>query len=112
MGLEISTSLTEGATVMSVDGRIDASTAPQLEEELNKVIQQGRESILLNFAEVSYISSGGLRVLLKTTKELHKNNGSLILCSLNTDVHKVFKLAGFTSIFKIYSSEEEALAAT
>ena len=112
MGLEISTSLTEGAVVLSVDGRIDASTAPQLEEELSNMIQQGEENILLNLAGVSYISSGGLRVLLKTNKELHKNGGNLILCSLNTDVHKVIKLAGFTSIFTIYSSEEEALAAT
>ena len=111
MSLEIRTNLTEKIAIARADGRIDASTAPQLEEELNNMIQQGEENILLNLAGVSYISSGGLRVLLKINKELHKNGGNLILCSLNTDVHKVIKLAGFTSIFKIYSSEEEACAA-
>ena len=96
-------------SVVSVSGRIDASTALNLEKELNELISSGRTKIVINFNGVEYISSGGLRVLLATAKELKKKNGNLRLCQLEANVYKVFKLAGFTAIFNIYDTEEDAL---
>ncbi|MEW6096868.1 MAG: STAS domain-containing protein [bacterium] len=96
-------------SVVSVSGRIDASTAPDLEKELNELISSGRIKVVINFSGVEYISSGGLRVLLATAKELQRKNGVLRLCQLEQNVYKVFKLAGFTTIFNIYDTEDEAL---
>jgi anti-sigma B factor antagonist len=93
-----------------VNGRIDTSTALLLEQAINKEIENGKRRLLLNFSSVTYISSGGLRVLLATAKKLKNPSDKFALCSLSAEVFKILKLAGFTSIFSIYPSEGEALA--
>ena len=101
----------EGTLILGVEGRIDASTAPQLEEELLKLISQGKKKLLLDFGKVTYVSSAGLRAILTARWELQKHSGILMLCSVSDNVYKVLKMTGFTSVFKIYSSEEGAFAA-
>lgn len=95
---------------MSITGRIDTSTAPDLEQAINRQIDEQKRQILLDFSGVTYISSGGLRVLLATAKKLKNPGDKFALCSLSPEVLKILKLAGFTSIFSIYPSEGEALA--
>ncbi|RPJ52963.1 MAG: anti-sigma factor antagonist [Methanobacteriota archaeon] len=108
--MEITTAAREGATVLSIAGRIDTVAAPMLEQAINRTIESGTRKILLDFSSVSYISSGGLRVLLAAAKKLKNPGDRYGLCCLSADVQKVIRLAGFTSIFSIYRSEGEALA--
>jgi anti-sigma B factor antagonist len=108
--MEITTAIRDGAAILSVAGRIDTATAPALELAINKAIDGGTRKVLLNFAGVTYISSGGLRVLLATAKKLKNPGDKYALCSLAAEVNKILKLAGFTTIFSIYPSEGEALA--
>lgn len=108
--MEITTQNRGGAMIISVNGRVDTSTAPVLEQAINKEIEAGNRKILLNFASVTYISSGGLRVLLASAKKLKNPGDKFGICSLSAEVLKILKLAGFTSIFSIYPSEGEALA--
>ncbi|MFH1562442.1 MAG: STAS domain-containing protein [Nitrospirota bacterium] len=107
--MEINIKDIQEISVVKVSGRIDASTATNLENELNGLITSGKIKIVINFSGVEYISSGGLRVLLSTAKELKKKDGNLRLCQMEANVYKVFKLAGFTAIFNIYETEDEAL---
>ena len=108
--MDIKAANRDGNTILSVNGRIDTLTAPELEQAINTEIGQGNKKILLVFSDVSYISSGGLRVLLATAKKLKNPGDKFGICNLQPEVLKVFRLAGFTSIFSIYSSEGEALA--
>lgn len=108
--LDITTQNREGAMIVSVDGRVDTATAPALEQAINREIEAGSRKVLLNFSSVSYISSGGLRVLLATAKKLKNPGDKFGICCLSPEVLKILKLAGFTSIFSIYPSEGEALA--
>jgi anti-anti-sigma factor len=108
--VEITTTNRDGVTILTVAGRIDTATAPALEQMINKEIERQHRRILLNFSSVSYISSGGLRVLLATAKKLKNPGDKFALCCLSAEVLKILKLAGFTSIFSISSSEGEALA--
>ena len=108
--MEITITNPEGKTVLSINGRIDTTTATELEQAINKEIGVGKRQILLDFSRVSYISSSGLRVLLATAKKLKTPGDKFAICSLSPEVLKVLRLAGFTSIFSIYSSEGEALA--
>jgi len=108
--LDILTADREGKTILSIAGRIDTSTAPDLEQAINRQIDEQKRLILLDFSGVTYISSGGLRVLLATAKKLKNPGDKFALCSLSPEVLKILKLAGFTSIFSIYPSEGEALA--
>ncbi len=108
--MEIRTAHREGGTVLSVNGRIDTTAAPELDQAILQEIDQGNRKILLDFSGVPYISSGGLRVILATAKKLKNPGDKFGLCSLSPEVFKIMKLAGFTSIFSIYPDEGEALA--
>ena len=107
--MEITTTTHDGATVIVLTGRVDTTTAADLEAAISQQIEQGHRKLLINFFGVTYISSGGLRVLLATAKKLRYADDRYALCCLSAEVHKVLKLAGFTSIFSIYSSQGEAL---
>jgi anti-sigma B factor antagonist len=109
--MEITTTMHDGAMVLAVTGRVDTTTAGDLEAAINLGISNGFRQILLDFGGVTYISSVGLRVLLATAKKLRNDGDRYALCALSMEVQKVLKLAGFTSIFSIYASQEDALAA-
>jgi anti-sigma B factor antagonist len=108
--VEITTAEREGITVVYPAGRIDTVSAPELEHVIHHILEDGKRKILLDFSAVSYISSSGLRVLLAAAKRLRDPGDRYGLCCLSADVHKIIRLAGFTSIFSIFSSEGEALA--
>jgi anti-anti-sigma factor len=108
--VEITTTNREGATILTIAGRIDTATAPALEQAINQEIEHQHRKILLNFSSVSYISSGGLRVLLATAKKLRNPGDRFALCCLSAEVLKILRLAGFTSLFSIGNSEGEACA--
>ncbi len=67
--------------------------------------------LILDFTGLVYISSGGLRVLLATAKTLHNDSGRFALSGLSHEVQKIMRLAGFTTIFAIYTTVQEASAA-
>lgn len=87
------------STLVSVAGRLDTTTAPSLEAELNTAIGDNAE-LILDFAELEYISSAGLRVILATQKIMNKQ-GKMIIKNANADVMEVFEITGFTDILTI-----------
>ncbi len=89
-----------GKIIVSLFERIDSNTSPSLEKDLNELLAQGYRSMVLEFMKTSYVSSAGLRVFLGVAKKL-LGSGKLQLINLNSNVYKVFKLTGFTTIFDI-----------
>ncbi len=94
--------------ILSVEGKINALTAPELEKALLKYINEGKIKLILDFSNVDYISSAGLRSVLVAAKTLMGKGGKLILSSLQPDVKEVFEISGFTTIIPITNSVEEA----
>ena len=94
---------------LSFKGRLDAVSAPDAEKEVNAVLSAGSNQLLISLKDLEYISSAGLRVLLVAAKGIRSSNGKIILCSLSDNVKEVFEISGFSSIFNIVDSEEEAL---
>ncbi len=82
-----------------LEGRLDTTTAPQLEAELKEDIS-GVEELRLDFADLAYISSAGLRVLLSAQKIMNRQ-GSMVICNVNEDVMDVFDVTGFIDILTI-----------
>ena len=96
--------------VVDIIGKLNTGTSPEAEQFINDCIEEGANKILLNFEELDYISSTGLRVVLATGKKLATTNGKLLLCSLNPTVGEVFKISGFSSMFGVFDNEDEALS--
>ena len=82
-----------------VEGRLDTITAPDMDEQLNEVIDDV-ENITFDFKNLEYISSAGLRILLNTHKELGKR-GTMKILNANEDIMEIFELTGFDNIFTI-----------
>lgn len=108
--MDITQEKKDNVNVINIKGRLDASTAGQLEEALAEFNNEERVRILVDCLELDYISSAGLRVLLAAAKDVKKQSGKICLSSLNPNVKQVFEISGFTSIFPIYTSTSEALA--
>ena len=98
MALTLSKTGSENVTI-SLEGRLDTTTAPQLEKELETVLTTAKE-LVLDFAKLEYISSAGLRVLLKAQKVMNKQ-GSMKLIHVSEDVKEIFEITGFVDILTI-----------
>jgi anti-sigma B factor antagonist len=103
----------EGDTkVVMLNGKLDTNTTPAVESEINTLLDAGANKLLINFEQLSYISSSGLRLLLATAKRLKGSGGDLRVCSLNEMATEVFEISGFSSILNVFSSEQEALGSS
>ena len=108
--MEIKKRKQDHAVVVSVKGRMDAISSPEFEKKMVDLITEGESTFIIDFAELDYISSGGVRSILITAKKLEAREGYLSLCSLKDLVEEVFKISGFSSIIPIYESVDSALA--
>ncbi|HMO57011.1 MAG TPA: anti-sigma factor antagonist [Roseiflexaceae bacterium] len=97
--------------VFALSGRIDAVTTAAALEPIYAAVEDGNRYVLINMAEVSFLSSSGLRALLLVRKHLLARDGELRLCSLQPQVYEVFVLTGFTQVFSLHVSQDDALAA-
>jgi anti-sigma B factor antagonist len=95
--------------IIMLQGKLDTNSTPDVESEINSLLDSGANKLLINFEQLSYISSTGLRLLLATAKRLQSSQGDLRVCSLNEMATEVFELSGFTSIINVFASEQEAL---
>ncbi|WP_321404748.1 STAS domain-containing protein [Maridesulfovibrio sp.] len=111
MGLEVGEIKNDGVITFQLKGRLDSNTSNDFEEKLLNSIQGGESKIILDFENLEYISSAGLRVLLKAARELKGGDGKLLLCSLKDYIREVFDLSGFVSFLPIYDSMDECLGA-
>ena len=84
---------------VAVSGRLDTSTAPQLEAELKADIEEVKE-LVFDFGELEYISSAGLRVLLSAQKIMNKQ-GKMTITGANESIMEIFEVTGFTDILTI-----------
>jgi anti-sigma B factor antagonist len=96
--------------VIAVAGRLDSNTAPDLEAVLCPRVQD-RPGVVLDMQRVDYVSSAGLRVLLKAAKIARQESHRLALAGLTPQVQEVFDISGFTAIFTIYESRQRAIEA-
>ncbi len=102
----------EKATVLAIEGRIDSGTSATLEKKLIDMIEAGGvKDIVMDFSAMDYISSAGLRVLLMAAKKMGKLGGKVVLSGLCENVKEVFDISGFSNIFGIYTTQEEAVRA-
>lgn len=84
---------------IAVKGRIDSATAPELDKEVNSVLD-GITELVMDFSELEYTSSAGLRVLLEADKTMEQQ-GSMIVTGVNEEVKQIFEVTGFDMILNI-----------
>ena len=97
--MTIEKKLCNEAVTLIVSGRLDTQTAPELEKELDSVLADIKE-LTFDFANLEYVSSAGLRVILKAQKAMNAQ-GSMKLTGVNDSIMEVFDITGFLDILTI-----------
>ncbi len=97
--------------IVTADGRIDSNNANDFEGTFSRTIAEGNFHVIMNFEYLNYMSSVGLRVLLVTAKQLKNNNGKIVFCNMKPHIREVFDVSGFSSLFFITETLQDAIAA-
>ena len=97
--LNIKKKLEEDRLTVTLEGRLDTTSAPELEKALQEDISDVKE-LVMDFEKLDYISSAGLRVLLSTQKVMNKQ-GSMKLCHVNESIMEILEVTGFVDILTI-----------
>ena len=95
-------------SILSITGSLDTNTSKGAEDQMNKLIEEGRIKLLIDLSNLDYISSSGLRILLSTSKKLKSIGGQMRISGLNETVNEVFEISGFTMIFNVFKTLDEA----
>ena len=103
---------TEGsAVVVSLNGRLDGVSGPDLEARIDAVVERGDVRLVLDCDQMDYVSSAGLRVLLIGARKCQQGGGKMAIAALKPECRSVMEMSGFLSIIECHETSEAALAA-
>ena len=109
--MEIEERTGASAVVVSLNGRLDGTTAPALEARVSAIVDRGDVRMVLDCARMNYVSSAGLRVLLMSARNCQQHGGELALAALQPECRSVLEMSGFHTIIECHETSEAALAA-
>ena len=99
------------ALMLKARGRINILSADLFEADVLSVIATSNKDVVVEGSEVNYISSAGLRVLLRISRRLARNDRTLHLCNLKPHIRSIFEMIGFDRVIPIHADVETALSA-
>ena len=100
INMQIESNKSEEGLYLKLSGRLETSTAPNLQDVIDKQANDINE-LQIDMEDIEYVSSAGLRVLLAASKKMKAKGGKLILNHVNDDVMEVFEITGFKEILDI-----------
>ncbi|OQW57169.1 MAG: hypothetical protein BVN28_13305 [Nitrospira sp. ST-bin4] len=108
----------DGVTIIKLHGSLSATTAEKGSQEIKKILDRGAKKVVANLADIDYISSGGIRVLILTCKQLNTVQGGMKIAAAKGMVKEALEASGFHLLTRVYgdniqlcNTEEEAVAA-
>ncbi|MCG6876053.1 MAG: STAS domain-containing protein [Betaproteobacteria bacterium] len=108
--MEILIGESEGVSTVEPKGRIDSVTAREFGDRVCELIRSGAKRVVIDLANIAYISSAGFRALLIAGKLAEETEGKLALCGVVGEVQRLFDISAFTTAFQIYPTREECIA--
>jgi anti-anti-sigma factor len=116
--LTVTSRANAGITFVKMQGSLSATTAEQGNQDMKKIVDAGAKKVILNLADVDYISSGGIRVLILACKQLNNVQGQMKIAAAKGMVKEALQASGFDLLNRVYgesiqlcNTEEEAAAA-
>ncbi|HMV46741.1 MAG TPA: STAS domain-containing protein [Blastocatellia bacterium] len=104
----IQTAVEDGLSIVTLEGFVDAHTAPAFENTIQSEIKAGRHRIIVDCAKLSYISSAGLGVFMSFVEEVREIGGDIKICGLVPKVKHTFDILGFQDIFEMLDDQQAA----
>ncbi|HZY20497.1 MAG TPA: STAS domain-containing protein [Ramlibacter sp.] len=97
-------------TILRPVGRLDSASSPELERAVLERLEQGCKRMVFDLADMDYVSSAGLRVILLAGKKLRAGQGRLAISGMREMVREVFEMSGFLTLFAVTPTLDEALS--
>jgi anti-anti-sigma factor len=109
--MEINTETMKRCELVTVSGRVDSTTAPDLEKLLLGLVQTGKKNIVVNLGDAEYISSAGLKALLSAQMKVRKAlpPGDVVISAIRPELKESFDLVGFDRLFRFYDEDVSAV---
>ena len=98
--MKISKSVNDSVLNISIEGRLDTTTAPELENEISGAFE-GINQVNLDFTTLEYISSAGLRIILGMQKQMNRQGGAMTVRNVSAEIMEIFDVTGFSDILTI-----------
>ena len=108
--MDVETERRDGILSVLVSGRIDGSNVMQFEETVRTAIEESDRAVTMDFGNLSYISSAGLRAILLIAKSLTGQGAKFALCAMSDQIRDIFEISGFDRVVSIHPSRAEALS--
>ncbi|MBL8169449.1 MAG: STAS domain-containing protein [Acidobacteria bacterium] len=105
----MNTSQQDDVSVITLEGFVDAHTAPQFENAIQQAVDAGRIRIVVNCEKLNYISSAGLGVFMSFIEEVRERGGDIKICGLVPKVKHTFEILGFQDIFEMLDDQPTAV---
>lgn len=98
--MHVSINEVNGLWTATIEGRLDSITAPEFEQEIQPLLLHSNEAIVLDFKNLEYISSAGLRQLLAIRKSSMAKGGSVTIANAQSGIMQILTITGFTNLFE------------
>ena len=98
-----------GTLVIALEGRIDGANAMEFQRAVYTELEENEGPLVIDCADLAYISSAGLRVILLIARTLDRRDGRFAICSLSAMTAQIFQTSGFDRIISVHATREEAL---
>ena len=99
----------KSVSIIALKGAVDGYTLPKFEEETNNLLNAKRYKLIIDCKDLNFISSAGVGVLIVLHSKLVSQNGDIKLVNMSPEVYEIFRLLGFSNVFRILNNEREAL---
>jgi|SRR5215467_2245411 len=107
--MEINEDKRGDVVILSLSGRLDVTTAKTFHERIFSVIDSGVQRLVVDFSQLEYVSSSGLRVFYQVSVKLKEKGGRIVFCRLSDPVKRTFDIADMAADFPIFVTREEAI---
>jgi anti-sigma B factor antagonist len=104
----VKTDYTDNLSIISLEGAVDAHTAPEFEEAVQSAIDAGHNKIIVDCEKLTYISSAGLGVFMCFIEEVRDEGGDIKICGLSEKAKQPFEILGFDSLYEFCPDTESA----
>ncbi|NUQ84794.1 MAG: STAS domain-containing protein [Anaerolineales bacterium] len=106
--LSVKSEIRRNAAVVTISGRVDSVSAAALDEQLSKIAHENNR-LALDLSDVTYLSSAGVRAIVKTLQSAEKSGGGVVLANVSDAVRRVLETVGMMQMLRVFPSVEEAV---
>ncbi|WP_035297883.1 anti-sigma F factor antagonist [Brevibacillus thermoruber] len=110
MSLRIATETKQDVLVVRLQGELDHHTAEELRSKVDEILRNPHiRHIVLSLADLAFMDSSGIGVILGRYKQISTRSGEMVVCSINPTIYRIFEMSGLFKVIKFRESEAEAL---